>query len=158
MGDLVRVVSYFKKTPTLEFVGRGNKVSDLVGEKLNEAFVGEVLEEILGIESLFRQLIPKREGGDGYILLVDQTQRDVGLLAEETEAALCRAHHYEHARALGQLGSLKVCVVPGAAELMNAFYLRQGLKLGDIKQSYLASRIADSTLLADLSHQRCSEE
>ena len=151
MGDLVRVVSYFKRTPTLEFVGRGNKVSDLVGEKLNEAFVGGVLEETLGSESLFRQLIPKREGGDGYILLVDQTQRDVRLLAEETEAALCRAHHYEHARALGQLAPLKICIVPGAADLMNAFYVRQGLKLGDIKQSYLASRIADSTLLADLS-------
>ena len=62
-----------------------------------------------------------------------------------------RDSHYDHARALGQIRALEVRVAHDAANLMNVFYQRQGLKLGDIKQGYLAARIADSELLAALS-------
>jgi hypothetical protein len=39
LGDRLRVCGRHRDTPLLEFIGRADAVSDLVGEKLGEAFV-----------------------------------------------------------------------------------------------------------------------
>ena len=152
MGDLVRVVGRIHQTPTLEFVGRGNSVSDLVGEKLNERFVAGALERVLTGHSRFKQLLASRTDGDRYLLVVDQLEEntDIGDIERRIEDALREAHHYDHARSLGQLGPVILVVDPKVPELMAQFYQRQGMKLGDVKQSYLGSRPTDSTLMEAL--------
>ena len=150
MRDIVRVVGFFGETPTLEFLGRGNRVSDLVGEKLNETFVGKVLDSVLTGKSRYRMLVPTQIDRRRYILLVDQIDSSPLEVGAAVEAELAKAYHYNHARILGQLDAVEVVVDESAAEKMGAFYQRNGLKLGDIKQGYLAVRLADASLLESL--------
>jgi len=150
MGDRVLVVSFYEKTPTLSFVGRGNRFSDLVGEKLNEDFVREVIDA-LPIESAhFRTLIPVRHPADRYVLLLDDcsdTLDEVRVLLEE---GLGKAYHYRHARALGQLGAVEVVVDAQVEEKVAQYHMRAGKRWGDIKQSYLICTPADEALRQDL--------
>ena len=46
IGDRVRVTHYYLKTPCLEFLGRTETTSDLVGEKLHEDFVQDTLNQL----------------------------------------------------------------------------------------------------------------
>ena len=150
MRDIVSVVGFFGKTPTFEFLGRGNRVSDLVGEKLNETGVGKVLDSVLTEESRYRMLVPTQIDRRRYILLLDQTKSSPFEVGAAVEAELAKAYHYNHARVLGQLDAVEVIVDESAAEKMGEFYQRNGLKLGDIKQGYLAVRLADASLLESL--------
>ena len=62
IGDRVRVTHFHHATPALELIGRSDAVCDLVGEKLNEAFV----RDCIGAEAGFATLLP---AGDRYVLL-----------------------------------------------------------------------------------------
>ena len=119
-----------EKLPTFEFLGRGNRVSDLVGEKLNETFVGKVLDSVLTEESRYRMLVPTQIERRRYILLLDQTDSSPFEIGAAVEAELAKAYHYNHARILGQLDPVEVIVDASAAEKMGEFYQRNGLKLG----------------------------
>ena len=114
--DWVRVVGQVGATPTLRFVGRRNKTSDLVGEKLSEAFVVEVLAG-LELPDGRRVLAP---GSDrkGYLLLLEQEPADRASLAEALDRALSSAHHYGLARDLGQIQSAQVRVIPNLSRCL----------------------------------------
>jgi hypothetical protein len=129
MGDRVLVGPRYRATPSLQLVGRTGGVSDLVGEKLNERFVAGVLGE-LEPDAFFKTLVPL---GDHYVLVLDRVSCGSDALAAELDARLRRAHHYHHARALGQLRAPRVCVAANAADLAIADYASRGMKLGDIK-------------------------
>ena len=150
MGDRVRVVGMHRRTPTIEFVGRGNRFSDLVGEKLNEAFVREVIDGLNLQETRFRSLMPVREPDDHYVLLLDHCQARVGDVREALERGLVKAYHYRHARALGQLASVEVVVDHGVEDKVAQYHMRSGKRWGDIKQSYLICTPADDELTGQL--------
>ena len=76
-----------------EFAGRKGIVSDLVGEKLTEPFVARCLENVRGY--LFAE-------GRGYVV-ASETAVDL----DDIERKLCANPHYEYARKLGQLTSLR---------------------------------------------------
>jgi len=138
MGDLVKVTHYFHNTPCLEFVGRGNAVSDLVGEKLHIQFVSDVLASLDLSPSNFQSLVPVRQPKDHYVLLLDKVNRDVDVLAQKLEKALCESFHYQLARQLGQLHSVRVIVCPTAAEQIAVARSTAGQRWGDIKYSKLS--------------------
>lgn len=46
LGDQIRCIGHQGATPRLVFEGRAGLVSDLVGEKLNEAFVAGVIARL----------------------------------------------------------------------------------------------------------------
>src|SRR5262249_2492323 len=108
-GDLVR--------GDLEFVGRGNLVSDLVGEKLTESFVASCLGDVRGF------LTPAE---DGYVL-VSEAVVDV----EEVERRLCENPQYAYARRLGQLAPLRMR--RGSFDEYEAAQMKRGARLGDVK-------------------------
>jgi len=137
MGDVVEVTHFYKKTPCLEFVGRADAVSDLVGEKLNEDFVSTVLESVCTESASFRVLLPAREPHDHYVLLLDSISGDSGELATRLESELQAAHHYHHARQLGQLGACRVVVKSDAMAWFLEHEQARGMSLGDIKQPSL---------------------
>ncbi len=151
MGDEVEVVSRLQKTPTLKFIGRGNRFSDLVGEKLSEEFVRDTLDARLPSSIRYRQLIPIRSPQPAYVLLVDHATEPQSLI-QEVESSLRKAHHYNHARALGQLGAITLLVQPHCEAPLADFYRREGFRWGDVKPGYLLPRVADSQLIADLKH------
>ncbi len=148
VGDRVRVGPRYRNTKTLELLGRAGGVSDLVGEKLNERFVQGVLESLSAQLSDFATLVPVREPEDRYALVLGRAPHEPRKLAEELDRRLRAAHHYRHARELGQLSAPLVCAGADAAEAVTALYQRRGLKWGDIKHRALHSDVADPALRA----------
>ncbi len=146
LGDRVRMTHAYGATPCLEFVGRGADTSDLVGEKLHEDFVSDALNQVLGQQAGFYSLVPRRTPSDHYVLLLDREPTDRTRLSAEVDRALSRAHHYAHARSLGQLGPVEVSVATNAAERVRDVYLRRGVKWGDLKHHALLTTLADETL------------
>jgi hypothetical protein len=115
-GDFVR--------GDLEFAGRGDLVSDLVGEKLTEPFVAACLHDVRGF------LMP---AGDGYVLASEELV-DV----DEVERRLCRNPQYAYARRLGQLAPLRA--VRGSFDDYAAAQMKRGARLGDVKPVALWTR------------------
>jgi hypothetical protein len=103
MGDRVQAVGRYGQTPGLRFLGRESVVSDLVGEKLNEAFVRDALHRVLGPETC-GVVVPLADRGlPGYVCVTERSPGDAGVVAERVDGELCRAFQYRQARLLGQL-------------------------------------------------------
>jgi hypothetical protein len=125
-GDLVRCDGYAASgRPFLEFVGRGELTSDLVGEKLTEPFVDQCLRSVRG----FRMLVPTPQG-DGYVLLIDTA---AGADVQHVEERLCANPQYAFARRIGQLKSLRLVEVARLFDRYVEIQLERGARLGDIK-------------------------
>jgi hypothetical protein len=125
-GDLVRCQGYTKdERPVLEFVGRGELASDLVGEKLTDPFVADCLRTVPG----FRVLAPTSRG-DGYVLAADDA---TGADAQQVERRLCRNPQYAHARRIGQLKPVRLIEVAGFFDRYVDIQLKRGVRMGDIK-------------------------
>lgn len=128
-GDRVRCAGDAHGLPVLRFVGRGDLGSDLVGEKLTEAFVAAALADIPG----FRILIPAMSPHPHYTLLIDRDhagQADAWL--EHIETRLSANPQYAYARRLGQLGPLSATLHAAPLRVYTArASLRQ--RLGDVK-------------------------
>ena len=139
MGDRVAVNGWAGQTPSLRFLGRSVNVSDRCGEKLSEAFVGEVLSDIFrhGVPR-FVLLAPDEDaGGCRYTLYVEGAPPpDV---AEALDSALRRNPQYAWCRDLGQLLPPRLFVI--ASDGFACFVERlaaSGARLGDIKPAALS--------------------
>jgi hypothetical protein len=125
--------------PVLQFIGRDNLTSDLVGEKLTDTFVASCLEKAAG----FAMLVPD---GDrrAYVLIAGfvPTPAEISMIDE----ALCANPQYAYARRIGQLNPLRVVVHPRPLDVLNEVSIRRGIRLGDIKPTAL--RVEDFWLHA----------
>lgn len=141
LGDRVRVGGRYLDVPLLEFIGRADAVADLVGEKLDEAFVATVLAEVCAAAG-FASLLPLQpeQGRPFYLCLTDVA--DSGMLADRLDQALRQSLRYAEARALGQLAPVQVFAARNLRERVQAHWLGLGMSWGDIK---------DRSLLTDLS-------
>ena len=140
LGDVVECVGHLHATPSLRFLGRAGRVSDLRGEKLSEAFVAEALRSLWsGAASPgYAALRPWQAGGRaGYELLVstDGITGTSGGISERLEAALGANPNYALARRLGQLDAVRV--VPVAADRAHAELAAPRGRLGDAKPRVL---------------------
>lgn len=142
LGDRVQVTHRYHRTPVLRFVGRSGGVSDLVGEKLQEAFVEEALHTVLPPSEGLRTLVPLPGPPARYALLTDEAVPRG--LASRVDRALSEAHHYGLARSLGQLAPLTVATSPRAGQWVAEREMRRGLKWGDIKPRALQTHPADA--------------
>ena len=140
LGDVVECTGRVMATPTLRFLGRAGNVSDLCGEKLSEAFVGEVLRGLwaAGGERPELAMLRAREDVAGYELVVSRNGGDTAELAERLETALAENPHYAGARRLGQLAGVLV-VVMGEDEARAELLKRKG-RLGDMKPLVMVGR------------------
>lgn len=141
--DIVRVTGFHEQTPFIEFVAR-DATSDMVGEKLHEAHVEEILHRLLP-EVPFKMLAPWAEGERrGYMLCcrLPEGMEPEGVL-EALERELCGNFHYAHARRLGQLKKLRFLEMDeGAAERFRRRMAAQnGCGVGDVKFSGLYRRL-----------------
>lgn len=137
MGDRVRVTHTFLATPCLQFVGRHQDVSDLVGEKLHIQFVSDCLDQLQLPATCFQCLAPVRQPTDHYVLLLDRCDRDVSAIATQLEQALCESFHYRLARQLDQLAPVRVLVSDTLVEQLATTKAQSGQCWGDIKHSRL---------------------
>ncbi len=144
LGDLVRVNGIVNRTPSIRFVGRCDGVCDLVGEKLNEAFVGSALERWCSLTSMrptFAMFAPtSRKSPCQYALFVTGDHAPESA-AEKLDTLLRANPHYDWARQCGQLAQARVRIVDqNAYERYAAALVARGMRLGDIKPTRLSAR------------------
>lgn len=146
LQDLVEVVDHLGECPLVRFVGRQDHVSDWFGEKLNEAYVGGVLRDVLtraGVCPAFAMLacdqaLPR----PAYVLYIESSDSDAALaqLGAGIDDALCGNFHYGYARRLGQLAPIAVFRAERAAECYLKTAVQSGQRAGDVKMPALDRR------------------
>lgn len=144
LGDLVRVEGHHGRAPQLRFLGRVGAVSDLVGEKLHEPHVRAVVDRAcrdLALEPRFALLAPDASARPpAYHLYLEgvasERHDDVRAMVER---GLATNPHYAYARALGQLGSVRIVPVRDGAERFVAAAVARGQRRGDVKPTALSA-------------------
>ncbi len=138
LQDRVLVTGKLKQTPTIEFIGKEDSISDYRGEKLSDSFVGDRLRRLLEqqrVESVFSMLAPdKTVDRLGYTLYLEVRGEVPAALGARLDDLLCENPHYRLCRDLGQLAPVRVFNI--SADSNRSFIqrrLRQGCSLGDIK-------------------------
>jgi hypothetical protein len=125
--DVVRCDGFAPSgAPILTFTGRAGLASDLVGEKLEEAFVDEALRDVAG----FRFLTPQADGR-GYALVMDARHAPPSIA--RVEERLATNPQYAYARRLGQLRPLVPMRVPNLYDHYVAHHMARGVRLADVK-------------------------
>ena len=135
LGDVVECTGRVAATPTMRFLGRAGNVSDLCGEKLSEAFVGEVLRGLWPAGERPAHAV-LRAAEASYVLEISGVAK-AGLV-ERIESALSANPHYALARRLGQLTCVRVVVV--GEDVARDALLNQSGRLGDLKPAVLVGR------------------
>lgn len=142
LPDAVEVIGHTGAVPRIRLLGRLDRGSDRVGEKLTAAFVEGALRPLVsGFAALVVAEDPLR-----YVLVVDSAAPDAGAV----DRRLRGAYHYDYARELGQLGAAEVMVVPDAWRRWEAAIEGMGLRLGDQKPHILEVRAPVAAALLDL--------
>ena len=134
LGDRVRCSAIAGGLPQLEFMGRGEHGSDMVGEKLTEEFVAAALvaNEIPAV------LVAHPTGSPFYELLVQTAEPErAASVAAATERRLCANPQYGYARTIGQLGPLRSRPVPDLLERLMTNQSEHGRRLADVKPPVL---------------------
>lgn len=136
LKDRVRVEGRLERTPTLRFVGRADRASDLAGEKLTPELVEHVLARAAaetGIHPPFALLAPSWGEPPRYRLYAEAAPDDARTLAAAVERTLLGAHHYGLCRALGQLGAVDGVAVADGERVYERVCTARGQRAGSIK-------------------------
>ena len=133
MGDQVRCVGHEGQVARLVFEGRIALVSDMVGEKLDEAFVAQVLGEL----SAGAALVPRTEPKPHYELWLDAAGGDLRAAERQVDEGLRKNPQYAYARDIGQLGAVAAIAKPGFTARRNFKRANAGRRMGDLKSTAL---------------------
>ena len=133
LEDQVEVVA----PGAIRFVGRTGQVSDLCGEKLSEAFVGEALRKV-GLPG-FVMLAPQWDKPPRYNLFVETENPEE--IAAKVEGHLRKSFHYNYCRSLGQLGPVSGVRVTEGDRRYLAGCEELGQRVGDIKPAHLRQEL-----------------
>lgn len=152
--DQVQVTGKLGDTPTLRFVGRGDRTADLRGEKLTDAFVEEVLRQLRAEDPEVRFALLAPSGGEGeepkgggggastgYTLFLEAPSAMGPALSRRLDALLSHNPQYRYARAMGQLRAPAVFLIQeGGARTYLTAVAETGRRLGGIKPAALDLR------------------
>ena len=143
LGDLVEVTGFVAATPSLRFLGRGARVSDLCGEKLAETFVTGAIQRACaacGCGPQLAMLAPEADADGGWrytLFLEGETPPE---LPARLDAELRANPHYALCRDLAQLGPPRCFRVAREAYRIFCAAAAEGSRLGDIKPQSLSAR------------------
>jgi hypothetical protein len=149
LNDTVEILGFEKRCPLVRFAGRADKVVDLCGEKLNEAFVERAVGLALassGLRPTFWMVAPDTECHPPRYTLYLQFAGEqpeahtVRLLSDCVEEALAEAYHYGYCRRLGQLGPVRAFIVSPGRDASHVYLeacVAAGQRLGEIKPASL---------------------
>ncbi len=152
LRDNVAVVGFENGCPLLRLLGKADCVSDLVGEKLSEPHVRQVLHRTfssMDISPAFALVVPVEGTPPRYRLYLQGLEERhqspaVFSLAKSLEDGLSENPYYRYAVSLGQLAPAEVSLLNDEGPSARARYeqrcLELGQKLGDIKPTTLDPR------------------
>jgi hypothetical protein len=142
LGDRVRVDDFVYETPSLRFVGKDDRVSDLFGEKISDGFVAGIMQRLFPDERpQFALLAPDRNAATfAYTLFVSPDTATDSYLARRLEDELRRNPHYAWCVDLGQLAPARVVHVgPSAGAAFVQACVARGQRFGDVKPASLST-------------------
>ncbi|MCA9214279.1 MAG: GH3 auxin-responsive promoter family protein [Planctomycetales bacterium] len=147
LKDLIEVRGFENECPLIRFVGKANRVSDLVGEKLGEPHVNSVLKRAfasVGLGLPPAMLVPSNGQPPHYRLVLGGIAHANGReneLKRIVSDGLEENPYFRHAVAIGQLGPLEVHVLGDEEyspwQAYETKCLTEGQKQGDIKPTVL---------------------
>jgi hypothetical protein len=127
-------------TPSVRLLGRADAVVDRVGEKISEELAGRAIAEALAGEPEVSFTLLAPEGGQ-YTLYLDRRPGDPAAVRDRLTAALRRNPGFAYAQDLGQLGPLRLVLVPpDAGRRFLAHRHAGGRVLGGVKPTHLADQ------------------
>jgi GH3 auxin-responsive promoter len=123
LRDLVRVTGFYRRTPLIEFLGKGSQFASLTGEKLSEYQVTQAVDREVkrrGLHLPVYALAPWwDERQPHYALFIERGAWDIATateVAQSIDAALSQSNdEYRSKRATGRLGPLCIAWLPPAA-------------------------------------------
>jgi hypothetical protein len=145
LGDQIICRGVESGIPELEFAGRAGLVADMVGEKLDEAFVAACLAGMAG-----HPILAPVAGPDPHYVLFRDASQHASSRLNELESNLARNPHYAYARRIGQLGPLRARPCPELRSAYHHWRLQQGQKFGDIKPPVLLRTVEETTQFLSL--------
>jgi hypothetical protein len=148
LRDIIEVTGFENRCPLVRLIGRADRVSDMVGEKLSEPHVQAVLNRVFAAHHLaprFAMIVPLGGGTPCYRLCLqgdfERLTAAQGEIAREIEEGLRSNPYYREAVELRQLRPLEVHVLDAEFERVWQVYERvclgRGRKLGQIKPCVL---------------------
>ncbi len=148
--DRVKLSGYYNQVPAFIFLGKEETISDLVGEKLSEMYLDQVLKsefKKFKINPEFYYVKPTIYKGIGtYILYLETLSRYTkSNLADSIDSTLMDNIYYAHARNIDQLSKFQVIGLPNDSRKE---YLKSKLKnarLGTSKQSLFQNKTYTKT-------------
>lgn len=141
LGDKVYMEGMFHSAPMLRFIGRGDRSSDVCGEKLTDDFVLTTLASFEALKGC-HFLYPATSITDTHYILV--TEKELAFCIAQLDTALSNNPQYRYARQVGQLKPLQHIVIPKVMQRYTQWCSFQGQNLGDIKPPVL---ITDTKLI-----------
>jgi len=142
LGDQIEVDGFLDGTPSLHFLGRDGKISDVCGEKLAETFVTQSIEKAcssLGCSPRFAMLAPEVDETSkwGYTLFFEG---DLPIkVADQLDLELRANPNYAVCRNLGQLRPATCFkIATGGYETFAKVSIKNGKELGAIKPQALS--------------------
>ncbi|MBN1809220.1 MAG: GH3 auxin-responsive promoter family protein [Planctomycetes bacterium] len=144
IGDRVEVDGFYRRVPSLRFVGRKGFVSDRRGEKITCEFAASVIDGLfrrMKVSPSFAMLAPDAAGGKLRYALFVEMPADVPGLSSALEQALLANPAYRTCVMLGQLAPAVVYRIRGrAAETYITACTAAGQRAGDVKPLPLSAR------------------
>lgn len=124
ISDLVRVTGYLGRTPTVEFVGKGHRFSNLTGEKISEHHVTRAMDAAAadtGVSVTGYVVAPVWDDRRPYYaaFVEESDATDEGrlrsLLAAFEQRLAAGNSEYEAKRESGRLGPVRAALIPHGA-------------------------------------------
>ena len=147
LKDKIKVTGKFKGLPLIKFIGR-NETLDFVGEKLDETFVVNSinqLESLFKINYKFLLFAPEINNKTTNYTLYIECDNINDLTRNEAEMALdkilCDNYHYKYAREINQLGRVKIYFIQYGLKKYTERCVSEGQKFGDIKPVVIDKRL-----------------
>lgn len=128
-GDIVLCEGYKRDKPILKFCHRKGITSDMVGEKLTEGFVSDILAHYCE----FVMLVPRKDALR-YSLVIEINST---ISKTVIEKKLLKNPQYRYAREFGQLGELEMLEMQNPTQFYIDKMVSTGKRVGDIKIPFL---------------------
>jgi len=140
--DTVRCLGFVGEVPKLEFLGRSNQTSDLVGEKLHLIQISQSFSRIKQnfpeIKALY--LTTNNNHPPSYQLIIESNNlEEEHAVCQQVEADFLQNPYYNQAIRLGQLAGLTSNVYNEGIsyDLIQRYKKAKGIKDGDLKMPLL---------------------
>ena len=134
--DIIEVTNYFKSTPTIKFIGRNNKISDVVGEKVSEIFCIKILEKLEAKYKLLKYnaffYISKNKNIFNYNFAIYSSNNDLKIkeINNFIKSNFQNNLYYNQAVRLKQIDNLKTHFISDEfyQKTMTSFFVRKKIK------------------------------